>query len=195
MVLTTDPNTPVRTFIAVEPPFAVRAALGMRIEGFKKQAADVKWTETPNLHFTLRFLGDVAPGRMPDALEAVRKACEGVRPFEVRFGGGGAFPDWEKPEALWAAVAEGTEGFTGLAGRVASAFEVAGWPNETRPFVAHLTLGRVRSERGVEAMVRRLQQASFKDIPPFSPASVALFKSLPSAAGSKYERLGEVRLI
>jgi len=49
----------IRTFIAVELPDNLKREADKLIVGLKPFAEGVRWVKAANLHFTLRFLGDI----------------------------------------------------------------------------------------------------------------------------------------
>ena len=106
-------------------------------------------------HLTLRFLGETAP----DALERLRErraaADLGAR-FDVVFGRLGAFPAPESAEVLWLGVNEGAPALAALAARVESCAREAGFPAETRPYMPHVTLSRLRPPADVRRLVERV---------------------------------------
>ena len=145
-------------------------------------------TRRGNAHLTLKFLGDVAA---PAGIAAVGAALSGVRfaPFALRLAGGGFFPGPDQPRVLWAGVVDGAGACRALAAQVETVLTPLGFPPEGRPYVAHLTLGRVKDPgRGGDwpGMARLLAQTVW---PPAPVACFALYRSLLSSAGPRYEVL------
>jgi 2'-5' RNA ligase len=109
---------------------------------------DARWVPAPNLHFTLRFLGDVDQGLVEPVAEAMRAVARATPTLLVGVGGLGAFPDRESPRVVYADVTRGHEGLARLADGLEAALCALGFPRADRPFVGHVTLGRVQSSRG-----------------------------------------------
>ena len=88
---------------------------------------------------------------------------------------------------LWAgAAAGGTEAAT-LAAGVDDALAALGFPRETRPFAAHVTLGRVRAPRANPRLAAALDAPA-----PFGRQRVArlsLMRSELSPRGARYTEL------
>ena len=98
-------------------------------------------------HLTLKFLGDVqdpAVGAIGLALEAGLRGAVG---FPVSLQGLDAFPSRERPRVLYAKVTAGQKDLAGLAERVEGALAGLGFPRESRPWVGHLTVKRLRPGR------------------------------------------------
>ncbi len=155
----------MRLFVAVPLDETLRPAvvdLQRAIAGaWPQAAARVKWVEPENLHFTLKFLGEVPEEHLPSVVEAVREVA--IRqPFELSIESLGAFPDLRAPRVLWVGVREGARELATLAQHVEEALFRARFPREERPFEPHLTIGRIRTggkERGLWQALERLRDA------------------------------------
>lgn len=175
----------MRLFFAIPLPEhaldAVAEALAPIRNGPVRTAApSIGWTRRNNLHLTLRFLGEVEEARIDPLAEAIAPWVRRLPPPHVRLVGGGAFPDARRPKVLWI----GAETALGpLVSAMDGALERLGFPVEERPFVPHLTVGRVRDGRAdrVVAAMREL-----REVATFAPTSVVLYESLPSPEGVRY---------
>ncbi len=101
-------------------------------------------------HITLKFLGEVAAGRVAPLAPALERALRGAGSFGLSLRGLGAFPNEERPRVLYVNVEQGREELSALARRVEEGLAGLGFPPEPRPFVAHLTVKRLRPGRSVE---------------------------------------------
>ena len=123
--------------------------------------ADVKVVERENLHFTLRFLGEITEQQ---AVEADRR-MSGLTLEEVGFRvmGLGAFPNARSPRVVWAGVDEPHRSILAeIGGRVITALRGIG-EEDNRPFEPHLTIGRVRSARNMGALSMFVARNSARD--------------------------------
>ncbi|MDQ7780313.1 MAG: RNA 2',3'-cyclic phosphodiesterase [Planctomycetota bacterium] len=141
-----------RLFIAVEMDESVRKRIAEMTAPLKKANADVKWVQQDNLHITLKFLGEVDEGRIGVIVDAARGALAGFKPFVLTLGELGTFPPRGKPRVIWLAIRDVGGVLAGMSGALEKALEKEGFPAEDREFTAHLTLGRVRSPKGVERL-------------------------------------------
>lgn len=154
----------------------------------------VKWVRPDQLHFTLKFLGEIPSPRVAAAREALRSACAGTPPFDLVLAGLGAFPPGGPPRVVWAGCGEGHEALEGLAAQVEAAMTGAGFPAEARPFAAHLTLGRVRDPRAARGLRDHLARRAATPFGRLRVGEVVLFRSRLSPAGPSYEPLESVSL-
>lgn len=183
---------PVRTFLAVCIPGAIRRELEEFGNGLRRFRADVKWVRTDNLHLTLKFLGNVPAGRLPSAVRAAERAVSGIRPFDIRFGGCGTFPGGGHPRVLWVGLQQGAESLGNLAAAVDESLAGEGFEREKRPFSAHLTLGRVRSQQGIKACVEAMQAGI--ETEPFRVEEITVFRSDLHPRGPQYTPLHSIQL-
>jgi 2'-5' RNA ligase len=193
-----DPPDVLRLFYAVPVPAAARDGVGELIErvqaGVGDGTARIRWVRVDGLHLTLRFLG-ATPARRRPALEAAADTVAGAAaPFEVVLSGGGAFPSLARPRSLWVGVAEGADRLAALADALTTASLEEGQRLETRPFAAHLTIGRTDGVRLGPVAARALAAAASEIEVRFTADRVVLFRSRLGGGPARYEALHEARL-
>ena len=142
----------LRTFIAVELSMDVRGLAKTAIRKLSAADADVRWVEPENMHLTMKFLGDIDPLDTLEVCQAVEAAVAPIPPFDVLFGGVGAFPAADRPRTLWLGVTDGLEELTELHQAIEQAMADCGYPPEARRFHPHLTFGRVRGGRNISEL-------------------------------------------
>lgn len=189
------PDEQLRLFVALELPAAVSAELAALQQRMRRTAPPppVRWVKPANIHLTLQFLGDVDAARAPAILARLHALpAAGDIHLQLALAPVGAFPNLRRPQTIWAGVGGDTAGLVRLQQSVAAALEPLGFPPETRPFHAHLTLGRVR--RDAPAADIRALGASIAALPPPSahtwPAGAPLlFQSTLTPQGPIYTNL------
>lgn len=186
----------IRMFVAVTlDPELVPGVAAIR-DRLTTPGADVKWVEEENLHFTLKFLGEVPAGDCGLVAQKVGEAAPQLKAFEIVLAGVGAFPSVGNPRAIWVGVREGAQGLVDLAGRIEDALAGGGFPADKRGFSPHLTLGRLRSPRGVGGLSREISVIQ-KDNPVIGKMkveAVKVMKSLLTRQGPIYTPLAVVEL-
>jgi 2'-5' RNA ligase len=181
----------MRTFIAIDFPEPVRDALAQAAAHLKYSGADVKWIGKENIHLTLKFLGEVDDKK----LEAIKTTLDSIasqtKVFEATVKDLGAFPKIEFPRVIWAGIDKGAAELRDLAGKIDQELSKLGFEKESRPFAAHLTIGRVRSPKNKEALKTKMTACKLPELPPHHIASVILYKSTLTPKGSIYTILHE----
>lgn len=192
-----EPGT-IRLFYAVPVPADARARVGELIERIQAGVGDgtarIRWVSVEGLHLTLRFLGST-PAALRPALEAAADTvARAAAPFEVALSGGGAFPSISRPRSLWVGVANGGDRLAALADALSRKATAEGQRLETRPFAAHLTIGRTDGVRLGPAAARALADAASELDVRFVADRVILFRSHLGRGPAQYEALHEARL-
>ncbi len=185
----------MRAFLGIALLPAIRASLERLQQGLARSGADVKWVEPSHLHVTLKFLGEISDAQR-QAIEAlVARVTASEAPFAIRLNALGAFPSLTAPRVVWVDAGEGGEAVA----RIAEAIEREGAAiplrKEEHPFSPHITLGRVRSPRGRQALVAALQDARWEPPPPWRVSAVTLYESVLRPDGPHYTVLAELPLL
>jgi len=186
----------VRCFVAVDLPDDVRAAVAAVQDAARAAAprADVAWVDVSKLHLTLKFLGEVADDAVPEVRAALEAVARRHAPLAIAAGGVGQFPSGPRPRVLWVGLTEGLREIGPLAAEVERAYLPLGFPLDPRLFRGHVTIGRVRTPRGIARVVTALQAAP-ATLGAWTVRDVVLYRShLRGAEGSRYEPLARATL-
>jgi 2'-5' RNA ligase len=179
----------LRLFVAVylDPALrpAVEAVRRELVEAWPRGQELVKWVEPHNLHFTLKFLGEVDESQVQGVGAALR-AVEASAPFRLHLVGLGAFPRPRGARVLWVGVGEGAAQLSRLAACVENALRPLGFPPEGRPFSPHLTIGRLRVPAHHPELETALRRNSDVEIGSQSVQSVELVQSTLRRPGPEY---------
>lgn len=184
----------IRSFVAILLNDEVRAAVAAEIARLRPLAPRVGWVAAPNLHLTLKFLGELPPDPLEQVKSGLTEAVTGVAPFSLRFYGVGAFPGMARPRVLWVGVAEGGQVAQALQARVDAALGRRGFPHDERPFSPHLTIGRVRELRGLAGLEEAMRRDARMDFGRLEVGALSLMRSDLSPAGSRYTELANFPL-
>lgn len=133
-----------RLFIAAELPEDVLKVIGRVQTDLKRTLGtrSLRWTRPEGIHLTLKFLGDTPSGRVDDLKAGLLKAVSGRKPFTLRVGGLGCFPNLDRPRVLWIGLSGDLPDLRFLQSAVEETIAPLGFPTEARAFSPHLTLAR-----------------------------------------------------
>jgi 2'-5' RNA ligase len=175
----------MRLFIAVAADEEVRAAAAAAVARLRRVPGDYRWVDPRDMHTTLRYFGETAEDRLPEIEALMRRAAAASRPFELVYGGVGAFDSLDDPRVVWIGLDEGFEPMR----RVADALG----RDEPRPFAPHLTLGRRRREPAPPEFLAALRAEPALALR--RPVDkISLYASRPAPFGHAYEILLEAPL-
>lgn len=127
-----------RLFVAIEPPESVKAQLA----GLMGGVAGARWQAEAQLHLTLKFIGEVDRRTAEDI--AVALGYLRHPGFGLSLSGVGMFDRRGRPEALWVGVAP-REPVKALHDKVDQALRAAGIAPETRAYLPHITIARMKA--------------------------------------------------
>jgi len=175
----------MRLFYAVAADDEVKAAAAETVERLRRVPADYRWVDPRDMHVTLRFLGETPETELPAVEARLREAAARSAPFEIVYGGVGAFESLEDPRVVWVGLDEGFEPMRKLADLLGR--------DEPRPFAPHMTLGRRKRESASPEFL-----AALRSQPRWAlrrPASrLSLYASRPAPFGHAYEILLDAEL-
>lgn len=184
----------IRTFLAIELPRALLSKIEEVQGGLRSSQADVRWVSLENLHLTLKFFGNIDESQIEPIVQSIDQAVQETPPIHLRAKGMGAFPNLRNPRVIWIGFVEGKEDLTSFQNKLEIELEKIGFPREDRPFHPHLTLGRVRSSRGKEDLIKSLERYREEEFGEIRAEKVVLFKSDLRPSGPIYTPLREIRL-
>jgi 2'-5' RNA ligase len=113
----------------------------------KKNFADcmrAKWVEIENLHFTLKFYGDVENSIIPELI-AKLDGLLGNFDTEIILRNLSAFPNLNKPRVLHLEIWNKDHFISKLHDEISKRSAELGFEREDRQFKPHLTLARIKS--------------------------------------------------
>lgn len=184
----------IRTFIAIEIPEAVKAKMAEVQAELKKSGADVGWTRPEGIHLTLKFLGPVETGTVGEISTALEAALRGTEAFSLDVKGIGVFPTPRAPRVLWIGLGGDIDAARALTEKVETVCKGFGFAREKRPFTPHLTLGRVRSPKGIAALMKAAAGYEGIELGGFTAGRVSVMKSELKPSGAVYTEMRAVEL-
>ena len=183
----------VRSFIAIELPRNVKKGLE-QIEYTVKQGgyAGIKWVNPEGIHVTLKFLGNISSEQIIEISKVLEETTQELSPFYLEIAGLGAFPNLRQPRVLWIAINGEVAKLSRLQQKIDTLLASCGFPKESRPFVPHLTLARLKDsmspeeKRKIGTFIKSLKlETGF----PFEAEAVSLMRSQLTPTGALYSCL------
>ena len=181
----------IRAFIAAGIDLPVLSRIGQLTDKLKKTGAGVKWVRPEAMHLTLRFLGSISEEQVDLADRAMIESARLVEPVEVEIKGFGTFPPKKRPRVLWLGLSAGAPELTALSEILEGKLAEQGFPPADKPFSAHLTLGRVKSGRGLKRAMEVLDSETKKSFGSFTVDALNLYQSRLHPEGARYTVLAE----
>lgn len=174
----------IRAFLALRPDDEVLKSLRAVQQELGQAGIDARWVGADAIHLTIQFLGDVREHELPEISRGLGEAVAAVKPFDVEFRGLGVFPNQKRPRVVW--VGLHGEGIAALADVVETVLSPLGFPPEERELTPHITLGRLRSARGTETLVRIIRGSGDRVLGTSRVSSLTLYRSHLRPDGAIY---------
>ncbi len=179
-----------RLFIALDlPEFIIDEITEIRKSIYNDDS--IRWESKEKLHITLKFLGDVDTGLIPEFSRTLETVCSGSSGIELKYKSFGYFYRNRIPKILWLGF-DYDDNLINLNNTINDSFERFGFEREKRKFKPHITLLRIKGKEN------RKKLDSFLDFElperSFTCSSVTLFKSDLTPQGSVYTKIEKFKL-
>ncbi len=184
----------IRSFIAIEISEKTKNNIGKIIAILSGADADVKWVRPANQHITLKFLGDVDECDVPVICNMIKVAVVDVEPFDLKIEGLDAFPNIKSPKVVFVNIIDHRETLSALYERVEERLSCFGVKREARKFTPHLTIGRVRSKKNLDALFNLIENNRKSIVGDVLVKSIDLMMSELLPKGPEYSKLETVYL-
>ncbi len=175
----------MRLFIAVAADDEIKSAAAEAVARLRRVGGNFRWVDPRDMHTTLRYFGARSEDELPEIQALMRRAAAATAPFEIVYGGVGAFDSFKEARVVWIGLSEGfipMERAAGLVGR-----------DEPRPYSPHLTVGRNRGAVAPPEFVAALRAEPILNLR--RPVTrLSLYASKPAPFGHAYEVLFEAEL-
>ncbi|MFQ6129891.1 MAG: RNA 2',3'-cyclic phosphodiesterase [Candidatus Hadarchaeaceae archaeon] len=183
----------VRAFIGIDIDETVRQKLVAVQEQLQATGAQLKLVEPPNIHVTMKFLGEVPEDKIGAIAEALKRAAAGTGKFDIGVRGIGVFPNLRYIRVVWAGVAEGRDEVIGLHQKIEQELQPLGFRPE-RDFVPHLTIARVKTARQKERLATFVKEMTDAEFGVTRSQAVELKQSTLTPKGPIYSTLARIEL-
>jgi len=184
----------IRSFLAIELPKPILRKIEEVQGDLRSTRADVRWVNPEKIHLTLKFFGNIEESRIELIFKSIEEPIRNTLPFSLEVRGVGAFPHLRNPRVIWMGLVDGREVLVSFQKQIETQLEKIGFQPEDRPFHPHLTLGRMKSSRGKEELVGRMERHKEEEFGDFQVERVILFKSDLKPSGPIYTLLKEIKL-
>lgn len=188
----------IRAFLAIRLPDDVTAALGHLTDQMAQaRVGGLKPVRPENMHLTLKFFGNINARQVESIVDTVTHTVKSIRPFTLRLGNVGAYPNNRSPRVLWVGLDGDVAPLQDIHRRIESALGQIAIKPDTREFRPHLTIARIR-DRTPHNERRRAAEALFSAEFRFGLSipvdRFSLMRSILKPEGLHYSSLAEIPL-
>lgn len=184
----------IRAFISIEIHQEIKTKISAIQEKLKSVETPVSWVRLESIHLTLKFLGYMTEEQIPEIKKCMLISVEGITPFIINIRGCGVFPNLNYPKVIWLGLKDRTDSLSRLQQGLDNCLEKMDFEREKRKFTPHLTLGRVKSLKGKNQLIRAVHLYKDTEVGKIDVDRINLIRSQLNPAGAIYTVLEEVRL-
>jgi len=179
----------MRAFISVnvEDQSLVREIMKIA-EFIKNGERGISLTKEQNMHFTLKFLGEIDESTRDELINSLSSIK--LSRFSIRLRGVGVFPSPERIRVIW--IGSDSQDLVRLAREVDRAS--ASIPSDEE-FTPHLTIARVKFVENKRALLERIEARRDVDLGTYSVDSFYLMRSDLFPSGPVYTPLKKFQLL
>ncbi len=177
-----------RLFVAVPVSESIKEKIKPLAKALEDTGADLKPVSLENMHFTLKFLGEVEESKIPEIKEKLGQIAKSSRKFELRLKEVGVFPSLERINVVWIG-AKSPE----CVSLMKEANEQLRYirKDEHEEEMPHLTIARVKSARNKEKLVAFVDKFKKEELGQMSVDKILLCESELTPEGPKYTVIDE----
>jgi len=183
----------IRSFIAIDIPKEIKNKIAKIQMELQQILPKVSWVNPPNIHLTLKFLGDVASNRIPSITGAIRHTVQNQVPFNMKLSSISAFKNFSYPTILWIGISTDPAPIVKLAKNLNSSLNCFGFPQESRKFIPHLTIARIRNNISLTKFASHFDAYNNINHTPVSVKQISLIKSKITSEGAIYKKLQTIQ--
>lgn len=174
----------VRSFLAIElAEDLIPKILDVQKE-FKKTNTNIKYVSSQNMHFTLKFFGNIDLDMIEDIGRAVERTIKNYSSFDLNIKNCGCFPNKNVIKVLWLGLEDGSP-IKDLQKDLDNEFKKLGFKKE-RNFISHLTIGRVNSPKNKKEIRETIEKLENIEIGQMKVSRISLKKSTLTPQGPIY---------
>ena len=148
---------------------------------------DTKLIKPENLHFTMKFLGEVDEGTVNKVKIILNDVASRYKPFSVTLKGVGVFPSEKFVRVVWIGAAQLSDLQNEINETLSPLFK------KEKP-APHLTIARVRSQKYLTKIIAFIKNHRNEEIGTMYISELKLKKSTLTLEGPVYEALAVFKL-
>jgi len=184
----------IRAFIAIEIDNGIKDRLSEYLNQLKKTGASVKWVAPENIHLTLKFIGYIEEETLPDLNKIISGAVSCLDSFSISIENIGAFPNFKKPRVVFVCVQDKGNNLLNIYERLDKGIERLGIKRESKKYVGHITLGRIKTQKNISKLTSVLNSGTKCSFGLEKVSYISLMKSKLTSAGPIYTKLNNFML-
>ena len=175
----------LRVFLALPLADTFAAEVSPLISELKPAHPGIRWIPASEIHVTLHFFGVIDKAEISRISNLIEPITSRARPLNLCLEGLGVFPSAARPRVVWIGIQGETAPLAELRNQIEARLKENGYSTEDRIFKAHVTVGRIKEEKGGGTFSpEKFGPTPFKIV-----KELVLFQSHLTSEGARYETI------
>lgn len=174
-----------RLFIGVPVSKEVQERVSSFLFLLKDTGADISPVPKENLHFTIKFLGDVEDSKIPSIQETLTTISSQQNQFRLTLSKVGVFPSLDNIEVIWIGGSSELLPLIKATDKALNTIKKNDHPED----IPHLTIARRRSEKDASALRTFIQEHNDDSFGEMKVDHFVLYKSILTSSGPVYQEI------
>jgi len=181
-----------RLFIAIDIPGHIKDNVYDYTKKLFKENDYIKLVSAPNIHITLKFLGNVNIYKIEKIKKAIKETADKFNSFKYEINGKiNAFPGPGNARVIFLEIGNGGEKISGIYNELEDNLERIKIRKEKREFSPHITIARIKDKKNIEHLIKEYKLNKIEGL---DCSNIALFESQLKPYGAEYSIIGEFGL-
>jgi 2'-5' RNA ligase len=181
-----------RLFIAIDIPGHIKDNVYDYTKNLFKENGHIKLVSAPNIHITLKFLGNVNIDKIEKIKKAIKETADKFSRFEYEINGKiNAFPSPGNARVIFLEIGSGGERISEIYKQLEDNLERIKIGKEKREFFPHITIARIKDKKNMKHLI---SEYKLDKIERLDCSNITLFESQLKPHGAEYSILGEFGL-
>ena len=159
----------------------------------KDSKSNIKLIKPENIHITLKFLGDTDINLIEEINNILENIVKEIKPFKIKLEGAGFFPNKNYIKIIWIGIKK-EEQLKIIAQKIDNQLFKMGFKREGRKFSPHLTIGRVRSAKNKDKILKIIEKYKDFQFAEIKVNAIKLKKSELTPKGPIYTDIKKIKL-
>lgn len=181
-----------RLFIAIDIPEFIKDNIYNFTVALLKEERQIKVVSAPNIHITLKFLGNINTGKVSKIEKAIKETADTFRRFKYEINGKiNAFPSPNNARVVFLEIGNGGRQISEIYNELENNLSRVKIRKEKRKFFPHITIARIKNKKNIEQLVNNHEMDSVDRL---DCLEITLFESRLKPQGAEYTILNKFSL-
>ncbi|MDI9624761.1 MAG: RNA 2',3'-cyclic phosphodiesterase [Methanothermobacter sp.] len=182
----------IRSFLAIDVDNTLKDKIIEAQKVLEGADAQLKFVEPENLHFTLKFFGQIDNKMIEELSRVIKESIGSYKPFKLKIEGVGVFPNKNYMRVIWLG-AENPNEFSKIQKTLDEEFKKLGFKKE-KSYIPHLTIARVKGGKNKDKLLEKIEEIEDIKIGEMQIKELKLKKSELRPEGPKYTTIKTFKL-